>query len=173
MEKFSISATFKNSYNILYILKRRNTNKISGLQFSVAFYAVHSIFFLVYLCVNLTGRKVKISPASLVSVLLWRLEYSLHKTRLQSATQKFPKLECRSKTACSIAVRHYVSWGLLFVNHLPGGVLLWGSVCFSVHFCDVVLVLFTIVPTWWQGAMDLHQILLQTRQDGFRNTQNA
>jgi len=50
MEKFSISATIKNSYNILDILKSRNTNKISGLWYSVAFYAVHPVFFDVVVC---------------------------------------------------------------------------------------------------------------------------
>jgi hypothetical protein len=50
MEKFSISATIKNSYNILDILKSRNTNKISDLQYSVAFYAVHPVFFGVVVC---------------------------------------------------------------------------------------------------------------------------
>jgi len=50
MEKFSISATFKNPYNILDILKSRSTNKISGLQYSVAFYTVHPLFFGVGVC---------------------------------------------------------------------------------------------------------------------------
>jgi len=50
MRKFSISATIKKSYNILDILKSRNTNKISGLQYSVALYAVHPVFFGVAVC---------------------------------------------------------------------------------------------------------------------------
>jgi hypothetical protein len=50
MGKFSISATIKNSYNILDIFKRRNANKISGLQFLVAFYAVRPVFFGVVMC---------------------------------------------------------------------------------------------------------------------------
>jgi len=50
MEKFSISATIKNSYNILGIFKSGNANKISGLQYSVAFYAVHPVFFGIVVC---------------------------------------------------------------------------------------------------------------------------
>ena len=45
MGKFSISAANKNSYNILDILKSKNRNKTSGLQYSVMFYAVYPIFF--------------------------------------------------------------------------------------------------------------------------------
>jgi hypothetical protein len=50
MGKFLISATIKKSYNILDILKSRNTNKIRGLQNSVAFYAVYPVFFGVAVC---------------------------------------------------------------------------------------------------------------------------
>jgi len=48
--KFSIYATIKNSYNILDILKSRNANKIRGLQYSIAFHAVHPVFFGVAVC---------------------------------------------------------------------------------------------------------------------------
>jgi hypothetical protein len=50
MGKFSISATIKNSYNILDILKSINTDKISALQYSVTFYAVHPVFIGVAVC---------------------------------------------------------------------------------------------------------------------------
>jgi len=42
---------------------------------------------------------------------------------------------------------------------LPHGILLWGCVCFSTHFSDVVLVLFsdcTNLLKWCEGSMDLH-----------------
>jgi len=79
---------------------------------------------------------------------------------------------------CSTAVRRWVSRALSFLNHSgKRHSAMRKCVFFSMQFCDVVLVLFCDLPTCQndlcEEATDLHQILLQTRQDGFGNTQNA
>jgi len=50
------------------------------------------------------------------------------------------------------------------LTNLPSGVLLWGCVCFSVHFCDVLLVLFcdrSDLLYWlmWRSNGSLHNAI--------------
>jgi len=62
---------------------------------------------------------------------------------VRDATQKFPKLQCRAKTACSTVVRRKVSRALPFVNHsAKRHSAMRRCVFFLCNFCDVVLVLF-------------------------------
>jgi hypothetical protein len=59
------------------------------------------------------------------------------------ATQKFAKLECRTKTVSSTVVCRYVSRALPFVYHAAKQrSAVRKCVFFSVHFGDFVLVLF-------------------------------
>jgi hypothetical protein len=86
-----------------------------------------------------------------------------------------PKFECRAKTACSTAVRRYESRALC--ESVCQAALCCGRLYFLCVFLGhVSAVLQSYRPAkmnYMKEQRILYQILLQTRQEGSRNTQNA